>query len=82
MGGLSGNGTTSGLSIYLLTGNGFCFVTAPARLPGFHVCVGSGGERQLPTWYAEKGKCSISSTALKFRNNCCLPVDRESSDDY
>lgn len=30
-------------------------VTAAARLPGFHVCVGSGGERQLPDWYAEKG---------------------------
>ncbi|RRT48773.1 hypothetical protein GW17_00004747 [Ensete ventricosum] len=25
-----------------------------ARLPGFHVCVGSGGERLLPEWYAEK----------------------------
>jgi len=28
---------------------------APARLPGFHVCVGSGGERLLPEWYTEKG---------------------------
>ncbi|KAG2677185.1 hypothetical protein I3760_12G087100 [Carya illinoinensis] len=27
----------------------------PARLPGFHTCVGSGGERQSPDWYKEKG---------------------------
>lgn len=27
----------------------------PARLPGFHTCVGSGGERQTPEWYQEKG---------------------------
>lgn len=27
----------------------------PARLPGFHTCVGSGGERQTPEWYKEKG---------------------------
>ncbi|XVE50383.1 hypothetical protein DITRI_Ditri01bG0158200 [Diplodiscus trichospermus] len=26
-----------------------------ARLPDFHVCVGSGGERLLPGWYKEKG---------------------------
>ena len=32
------------------------FVAAPARLPGFHVCVGSGGERQLPEWYKDNGK--------------------------
>ncbi|XP_024396712.1 monodehydroascorbate reductase, seedling isozyme [Physcomitrium patens] len=33
----------------------YMFPEAAARLPGFHVCVGSGGERQLPDWYAEKG---------------------------
>ncbi|KAI3689630.1 hypothetical protein L2E82_47594 [Cichorium intybus] len=27
----------------------------PARLPGFHTCVGSGDERQTPDWYKEKG---------------------------
>ncbi|GAB4857428.1 Monodehydroascorbate reductase, chloroplastic/mitochondrial, variant 2 [Ancistrocladus abbreviatus] len=27
----------------------------PPRLPGFHTCVGSGGERQTPEWYKEKG---------------------------
>lgn len=27
----------------------------PARLPGFHTCVGGGGERQTPEWYKEKG---------------------------
>jgi len=29
--------------------------TSPARLPGFHTCVGGGGERQDPAWYAGKG---------------------------
>lgn len=33
---------------------------APARLPGFHVCVGSGGERLLPEWYKEKGDFTSS----------------------
>eukprot|EP00245_Coleochaete_scutata_P002817 TRINITY_DN1395_c0_g2_i1.p1 TRINITY_DN1395_c0_g2~~TRINITY_DN1395_c0_g2_i1.p1 ORF type:complete len:432 (-),score=71.50 TRINITY_DN1395_c0_g2_i1:562-1857(-) len=27
----------------------------PPRLPGFHTCVGSGGERLTPEWYSEKG---------------------------
>ncbi|MQL80527.1 hypothetical protein Taro_012968, partial [Colocasia esculenta] len=27
----------------------------PARLPGFHTCVGIGGERQTPEWYKERG---------------------------
>lgn len=26
-----------------------------ARLPGFHTCVGGGGERQGPEWYEEQG---------------------------
>ncbi|DBA88067.1 TPA: hypothetical protein ACH3X2_005069 [Trebouxia sp. C0005] len=25
------------------------------RLPGFHACVGGGGEKQTPDWYKEKG---------------------------
>ncbi|CDF39889.1 unnamed protein product [Chondrus crispus] len=28
---------------------------AAVRLPGFHTCVGGGGDRQAPEWYAEKG---------------------------
>eukprot|EP00177_Eucheuma_denticulatum_P002598 GFKZ01004662.1.p1 GENE.GFKZ01004662.1~~GFKZ01004662.1.p1 ORF type:complete len:502 (+),score=77.07 GFKZ01004662.1:81-1586(+) len=28
---------------------------AAVRLPGFHTCVGGGGERHVPEWYAEKG---------------------------
>ncbi|XP_077245471.1 monodehydroascorbate reductase 6 isoform X2 [Tasmannia lanceolata] len=27
----------------------------PARLPGFHTCVGSGWERQTPDWYKDHG---------------------------
>merc|ERR1719487_2630243 len=26
-----------------------------ARLPGFHTCVGGGGDRQVPEWYKENG---------------------------
>ncbi|EFJ30171.1 hypothetical protein SELMODRAFT_145962 [Selaginella moellendorffii] len=33
----------------------YLFPENAARLPGFHVCVGSGGERLAPEWYAEKG---------------------------
>ncbi|GLT40607.1 hypothetical protein SLA2020_147260 [Shorea laevis] len=33
----------------------YLFPEGAARLPGFHVCVGSGGERLLPEWYKEKG---------------------------
>lgn len=35
--------------------------TDAARLPGFHTCVGSGGERLLPEWYSEKGNLFYSS---------------------
>ena len=28
---------------------------SPARLPGFHTCVGGGGERQTEAWYQDKG---------------------------
>lgn len=34
-----------------------------ARLPGFHTCVGTGGERQTPDWYAEKGISFIQGKA-------------------
>ncbi|CAI0408185.1 unnamed protein product [Linum tenue] len=34
----------------------YLFPTGTARLPGFHTCVGSGGERLLPEWYTEKGE--------------------------
>lgn len=33
----------------------YLFPEKPARLPGFHTCVGGGGERQEPEWYAQKG---------------------------
>ncbi|KAG2499103.1 hypothetical protein HYH03_003286 [Edaphochlamys debaryana] len=31
------------------------FLLGAAKLPGFHTCVGGGGERQEPSWYADKG---------------------------
>ncbi|OVA05963.1 FAD-dependent pyridine nucleotide-disulfide oxidoreductase [Macleaya cordata] len=42
----------------------YLFPESPARLPGFHVCVGSGGERLLPEWYTEKGVELILSTEI------------------
>ncbi|KAK4348387.1 hypothetical protein RND71_031142 [Anisodus tanguticus] len=42
----------------------YLFPEGAARLPGFHVCVGSGGERLLPEWYADKGISLILSTEI------------------
>ncbi|XP_020673044.1 monodehydroascorbate reductase 3, cytosolic [Dendrobium catenatum] len=42
----------------------YLFPQGAARLPGFHVCVGSGGERLLPEWYSEKGIDLILSTEI------------------
>ncbi|CAL5202903.1 unnamed protein product [Lathyrus oleraceus] len=51
----------------------YLFPEYPARPPGFHTCVGSGGERFLPEWYNEKGiqlylntKIVIADLAAKF----------------
>lgn len=53
----------------------YLFPESPARLPGFHTSVGSGGERQTPEWYSQKGidlflstdvvEGSLSSKTLK-----------------
>ncbi|KAG0483159.1 hypothetical protein HPP92_011243 [Vanilla planifolia] len=43
---------------------GYLFPQGAARLPGFHVCVGSGGERLLPQWYSEKGIELILGTEI------------------
>jgi monodehydroascorbate reductase (NADH) len=42
----------------------YLFPESPARLPGFHTCVGSGGERQTPDWYKEKGIDLFLSTEI------------------
>ncbi|XP_042014499.1 monodehydroascorbate reductase [Salvia splendens] len=42
----------------------YLFPEGTARLPGFHVCVGSGGERLLPEWYMENGISLILSTEI------------------
>lgn len=42
----------------------YLFPQGAARLPGFHVCVGSGGERLSPEWYIEKGISLILSTEI------------------
>ncbi|KAL6646363.1 hypothetical protein ACP70R_017971 [Stipagrostis hirtigluma subsp. patula] len=43
---------------------GYLFPENAARLPGFHTCVGSGGEKLLPEWYSEKGIELILSTEI------------------
>lgn len=35
-----------------------------ARLPGFHTCVGGGGERQEGAWYAGKGITYLTATRV------------------
>ncbi|KAK8938467.1 Monodehydroascorbate reductase [Platanthera zijinensis] len=42
----------------------YLFPQSPARLPGFHTCVGSGGERLLPEWYSEKGIELVLNTEI------------------
>ncbi|GAB2235856.1 hypothetical protein Droror1_Dr00026299 [Drosera rotundifolia] len=42
----------------------YLFPEGFARLPGFHVCVGSGGEKLLPEWYKEKGIELILGTEI------------------
>ncbi|KAJ7554972.1 hypothetical protein O6H91_05G017900 [Diphasiastrum complanatum] len=42
----------------------YLFPEGAARLPGFHVCVGSGGERLLPEWYTKKGIDLILGTEV------------------
>ncbi|KAG8048285.1 hypothetical protein GUJ93_ZPchr0008g12859 [Zizania palustris] len=43
---------------------GYLFPHNAARLPGFHTCVGSAGERLLPEWYSDKGIELILSTEI------------------
>eukprot|EP00475_Leptophrys_vorax_P024577 TRINITY_DN3396_c0_g4_i1.p1 TRINITY_DN3396_c0_g4~~TRINITY_DN3396_c0_g4_i1.p1 ORF type:complete len:473 (-),score=53.34 TRINITY_DN3396_c0_g4_i1:2-1309(-) len=43
---------------------GYLFPESPARLPGFHTCVGGGGERLAPEWYADKGIELILNTEV------------------
>ncbi|XBI37987.1 hypothetical protein VPH35_123161 [Triticum aestivum] len=43
---------------------GYLFPQNAARLPGFHTCVGGGGEKLLPEWYTEKGIELILSTEI------------------
>lgn len=42
----------------------YLFPEGAARLPGFHTCVGSGGERLLPEWYTEKVISLILNTEI------------------
>lgn len=41
------------------------FLTNPSvRLPGFHTCVGGGGERQNQDWYDEKGIATLTGSRV------------------
>lgn len=40
----------------------YLFPEGPARLPGFHTCVGGGGERQEAPWYDAKGEGAACCT--------------------
>ncbi|XP_076937193.1 monodehydroascorbate reductase 4, peroxisomal-like [Bidens hawaiensis] len=47
---------------------GFLFPEAPARLPGFHTCVGANEERLTPNWYTEHGIDLILGTRVTSVN--------------
>ncbi|KAL4571738.1 hypothetical protein LXL04_018503 [Taraxacum kok-saghyz] len=44
---------------------GFLLPEAPARLPGFHTCVGANEERLTPNWYKEHGIELILGTRVE-----------------
>ncbi|KAL8248695.1 hypothetical protein R6Q59_005563 [Mikania micrantha] len=45
---------------------GFLHPEAPARLPGFHTCVGANEERLTPTWYTKHGIELMLGTRVEF----------------
>lgn len=50
---------------------GFLHKESPPRLPGFHTCVGGGGERQTPEWYEQHGvelRLNTTVTAADFKS--------------
>ncbi|KAL1822531.1 hypothetical protein ACET3Z_009309 [Daucus carota] len=59
---------------------GYMFPEGAARLPGFHTCVGSGGEKLLPEWYTDKGITLILSTEIvkaDLASKTLVSADRE-----
>ncbi|XP_075481679.1 monodehydroascorbate reductase 4, peroxisomal [Primulina tabacum] len=44
---------------------GYLLPEAPARLPSFHCCVGTNGEKLVPKWYKEHGIELILGTRVK-----------------
>jgi monodehydroascorbate reductase (NADH) len=50
------------------------------RLPGFHTCVGGGGERQAPDWYKEKGIDFKTGTTVKSVDAKAKKLTTESGD--
>lgn len=43
---------------------GYLNPSSPARLPGFHTCVGAGGERQAEDWYANHEITFLGNTRV------------------
>lgn len=51
-----------------------------ARLPGFHTCVGGGGDRHLPDWYAANNislKLSTHATKLNTAEKSVIVKDKD-----
>ncbi|KAL3158044.1 hypothetical protein ABBQ32_011653 [Trebouxia sp. C0010 RCD-2024] len=44
---------------------GYLKAEGAPRLPGFHACVGGGGEKQTPDWYKEKGIEYLTGTKVE-----------------
>jgi monodehydroascorbate reductase (NADH) len=53
--------------------------TGAARLPGFHTCVGSGGEELLPEWYSENGELASFPPHIIITWCSCLDDRRQFS---
>lgn len=53
----------------------FLFPDKPARLPGFHTCVGMGLERQDLEWYKTKGMSHISCQSNGNDLSCLTGID-------
>lgn len=60
----------------------YLFPQSPARLPGFHTCVGSGGDRQLPEWYKDNGIDLHLSTEIAKADTKSKTITTTSGDTF
>ena len=59
----------------------YLFPEGFARLPGFHACVGGGGERQTPDWYIEHGIEYLTNTRITAADLAAKKLTTASGED-